>query len=455
MTSAVDFLTGRYFFSRDHRLEEVIRKTLTAMAKGGFYDQIGGGFHRYSVDSAWTVPHFEKMAIDNAGLLINYLNGYSLFREPLYSETARGIIDFLRSTLSDNDGGFYSSQDADVHPDDEGGYFTWTEDDLRKILADREYEVIIRHLTGERGRTHHDSAKMVLFISEEPADIAEAKGIPVEEVKRIIAEAGKKLLEARKKRQEPYIDRTLYTSINGMLISSYLKAFSVFRDSSILEFALRSIQKIISLHRRDGRLLHAEHVDGMLDDYVHFIACLITAYEATADSSHLDLAVELMRDSLNRFWDRDSGGFFDTETSVLGVRLKTIEDIPHASSNATGINCLLRLFQITGNESYRQYAEEAFRSFSTVAEKTGIHASSFFMALDRYFSMLSLTIKESKERRLSDTAFSTFRPYTAIRYESGRDASAVPCAGDRCYQPIRDSAALKKFMETPVLRESA
>jgi uncharacterized protein YyaL (SSP411 family) len=455
MTSAIDLLTGRYFFSRDPRLEEVIRKTLTAMAKGGFCDQIGGGFHRYSVDGAWTVPHFEKMANDNAGLLVNYLNGYSLFREPLFRETAWGIIDFLRSTLSGNDGGFYSSQDADVLPDDEGGYFTWTEEEIRSTLTDREYEVIKRHLTGERGRTHHDSAKMVLYISEESSYIAEATGIPVEEVKRIIVGARKKLLEARKKRQEPFVDRTLYTSINGMLISSYLKAFSVFRDPSLMEFALKSIKKIRSLLYRDGRLLHAEHVDGMLDDYVHFIDCLITAYEATADSSHMELADELMRDLLIRFWDSDSGGFFDTKTAVMGIRLKTIEDIPHASSNATGIICLLKLFQITDNERYRQYAVEAFRAFSSVAEKTGIHASSFFMALDRFFSMLSLKVGESQRGRLSDTAFSTFRPYTTIRYEPKKDASVVPCTSDRCYQPIRDSAALKKFMEAPVLPENA
>jgi uncharacterized protein YyaL (SSP411 family) len=447
MTGAMDLLISRYFFSGNNHLKIIINKTLEAMAKGGFYDQLGGGFHRYSVDAAWIVPHFEKMASDNAGLLVNYIEAYALYKDPLLKETSYGIINYINSTLSGTDGGFYSSQDADVTPDDEGGYFTWTMDEIKEALSEKEFEVISMHLTNDKGRMHHDSKKFVLFIAEGPEHVSAETGIPLEEVKKIIRKAKQKLLNVRNMREEPYIDKTLYTSLNGMLISSYLKAFRVLGDINLKTSALNSIKKILSLHYINGNLYHTDNVNGMLDDYIYFIDSLIIAYEATGDNNYIDIADRLMRKSLNDFWDKESGGFFDTDKDIIGVRLKTIEDIPSPSSNAVGIYSLLKLHYITGNDSYRNYAEKTLRLFSGTARGSAIHSSSYLLALDSFFNMLSLTVEDSPGSSLSDTAFSTFRPYKTISYGKRGNKVVIPCSSGKCYKPINKSSTLDSFIK--------
>ncbi len=180
MSGAIEFLLGRYFFSRDEVLGAALKKTLTFMAKGGYHDQLAGGFHRYSTDQAWIIPHFEKMADDNAWLLRNYVDAYSLFGDPYFRKVAEGIISFTRGELSHPDGGFYASQDADVTPDDEGGYFTWTDEDFRKLLEDEEYKVLAAYFLHDRGMMHHDPAKRVLFLDKSPEDVAKMVGMDVE-----------------------------------------------------------------------------------------------------------------------------------------------------------------------------------------------------------------------------------------------------------------------------------
>lgn len=161
MPGAMEFLMRRYFFTGNESVGLVVRKTLEAMAKGGFHDQLGGGFHRYSVDEGWIVPHFEKMADDNSWLLRNYVDAYALFGDRYFRDVAKGVTGFFRDVLSDPEGGFYASQDADVTPDDEGGYFTWREKDFRKVLNDDEYRALSLHLLHERGAMHHDPSKKV------------------------------------------------------------------------------------------------------------------------------------------------------------------------------------------------------------------------------------------------------------------------------------------------------
>src|SRR4030065_525487 len=206
MSGAIEFLINRYFFTGNASVGHGIKKTLEAMAKGGLHDQLGGGFHRYSTDEAWIVPHFEKMADDNAWLLRNYIDAYSLFGDMYFREVAEGIIRFLRDVLSDPAGGFYASQDADVTPDDEGGYFTWKDEELRKTLDDEEYKVLSLHFMHERGIMHHDESKKVLFIVHEEKKIADMLKMDTEKVQKIISAAKEKLLLERNRREAPFVD---------------------------------------------------------------------------------------------------------------------------------------------------------------------------------------------------------------------------------------------------------
>jgi uncharacterized protein YyaL (SSP411 family) len=192
MPGALEFLLHQAATQKDRTAENAVRTSLDMMALGGFHDHLGGGFHRYSVDEAWFVPHFEKMADDNAWLLRNYVDAYALFGEERYKEVAKGIIRFVREVLSDPAGGFFASQDADVTPDDEGGYFTWTDEDFKRVLTIEEYEVLSLRFFHERGVLPHDQDKKVLCAAKGVREIAGTLGMSEEAVTTIIARGGKR-----------------------------------------------------------------------------------------------------------------------------------------------------------------------------------------------------------------------------------------------------------------------
>ena len=447
MPGAIEFLIGRYFFTGVKSVGLAVKKTLESMAKGGFYDQIGGGFHRYSVDEAWVVPHFEKMADDNSWHLRNYIDAYSLFGHEYFKEIATGIISFIRNVLSDPGGGFYASIDADIDPVDEGGYFTWTDNEFRNALNDEEYRVLSLHLLNDRGSMHHDSSKKVLFVSMEAEEIAEKTGRDRHAVYKILQGGKKKLLEYRNAKKPPFIDKTLYTSLNAMMISAYLKAFRTMRDESIKDFALKSLRRILDSHLLNNELFHAEGVRALLDDYIYIIDALIAAYETTGDPFYLHRADNLMELSLNKFWDKEEGGFFDTEGEIVEIRLKSIEDIPHPSANSLGIILLLKLFHMTGNEAYKSCAETSLTAFSSQAKDMDIHSGYFFCAMDAYFNMVKLNVLASPGNDLFQAALSTFRPYVSLVY--GEDKGIViPCARDVCHEPIYSPEKLKHFLQS-------
>ena len=452
MQGTIEFLTNRLFFSKKEPVGYAVKKTLVSMAKGGFHDQIGGGFHRYSVDEAWIVPHFEKMADDNAWLLRNYIDAYSLFKDEYFREVAEGIINFISNVLSDPDGGFYASQDADVSPRDEGGYFTWTDEDFRKVLDDKEYSILSLHLLNDRGAMHHDESKKVLCVSMSEGQISERVAMDVQTVSEIIKRGKEKLLRERNKRNSPFIDRTFYASLNGMLISSFLRAFQVIKDNRLRDFSLKSLRRIMRNHFINKELFHSEGVRAILDDYIHLIDALISAYEITGESSHLNQADQLMELCINKFWDGDEGGFFDTESEILGTRLKEIEDIPHPSANSLGVILLLKLHYMTGKKIYHQYAEKSLETFSSRAKDMGINSGYYFCAADAYFNMLKLTLQTTPASELAETVLSFFRPYVSMVYGEDK-SSVVPCLKEICFEPIYDPAGLRDFLRGSVFHK--
>ncbi len=438
MPGGLEFLIRRSGKGADSPAGHASRRMLEAMARGGFHDHLGGGFHRYSVDEAWRIPHFEKMADDNAGLLRNYLDGYAVFGDERFRAIAEGTIAFTRGVLSGPAGGFYASQDADVTPDDEGGYFTWTEEEFRAVLDAEEYPVLAMLYLHPRGSMHHDPAKKVLFLERAPDEIARSLGKPAEDVRRIIASGNTKLLDARVRRETPFIDRTLYTSLNGMLISAFFHAYCVLGDEAVRDFGVLSLERILKKRLVDGRLLHTEDIPAVLDDYVYLVYALIAAYEATALSRYLDLADELMAVCLAKFYDSAEGGFFDTESEVLGTRLKRIEDVPHASANALAVMLLLKLSLMTGKDEYRQRAEQTLGIFAASAAVMGVHAGTYFCALDASYRMLKITVEAPPAGELAKAArLLSGRTYAALIY--GEDHGRVTaCRQNTCFDPIHE-----------------
>jgi uncharacterized protein YyaL (SSP411 family) len=438
MAASLGFLIRRSGVSENLAAGQAARRMLEAMAQGGFHDQLGGGFHRYSVDESWTIPHFEKMADDNAELLKNYIDGYAVFGDERFRDVALDIIGFTREVLSDPGGGFYGSQDADVTPDDEGGYFTWTEEEFKKLLDPEEYAIISAFLLHAEGSMHHDPAKKVLFAARSLPELAGSLGKNVEEVKRVIESGREKLLAARALREAPLIDKAYYTSLNGMLIAAYFHAFAVLRDEDIRDFAGRSLERILKARLADGRLMHAEDIPAVLEDYIHLIDALVSGYEATGGKPYLTKADELMVMCMEKFYDKKEGGFFDTETEVLGTRLKRVEDVPQPSANALAVMLLLKLSLMTGKDEYERAARQTLGIFSELARAIGAHAGAYFASLDASFRMMKLTVEAPPESELARAARAVAgKAYIAIVYgdDHGR---VIPCKGNTCFEPVSD-----------------
>ncbi len=287
-SSAIDLILERHQQTKEKHLLAMAETSLEKMARGGVYDQLAGGFHRYSVDERWLVPHFEKMSYDNSELLKNFLHGWQLTQNPFLRETAEGIIGWVDEVLSDQDnGGFYASQDADYSLDDDGDHFTWTLDEVRAVLTPEEARVIELYYDVEpRGEMHHNPAKNVLWIASDAADIAKRLGLDETVVRLTIAKAKGKMLAARIPRPTPFIDKTMYVSWNAMFVSAYLDAARVLGGShgtGCGVFALKTLDRMLKEvwieSRGFGHRVGGPALEGSLDDQVFSVLALLDAYE--------------------------------------------------------------------------------------------------------------------------------------------------------------------------------
>ncbi len=381
---------------------EAAVRTLEAMARGGMYDHLGGGFHRYSVDEHWGVPHFEKMLYDNAGLLANYAHAFQTYAEPEFARVAADVMRWMDTTLSDRErGGFYASQDADISLDDDGDYFTWTLDEVSAVLAGDELRVAVAFYdVREHGDMHHNPAKCVLRAPRSLAAVAQGAGLEVAEAARLLASANAKLLAARQKRPTPFIDRTIYTGWNGMAISGYLAAAEALDRAEPREFALRTLDRVLAEGWDGARLKHviayadghqtASAAPGVLDDYAYLVHACLDAWAATADLQYYEAGEAIARAMVERFVDRTGGGFFDTERAegeqlgVLGARRKPLQDAPTPAGNSSAAAALLRLYGLNGEETLRETAEDTLECFSGVVAQFGLYAASYGLALERF-----------------------------------------------------------------------
>jgi uncharacterized protein len=390
--SAVDLLLERYQSTRDPHLLHVAERTLEAMALGGVYDQLGGGFHRYSVDERWCVPHFEKMTYDNSELLKNFLHGYQVTRKLLFRETAEGIISWVNEVLSDQArGGFYASQDADQTLDDDGDYFTWTLAEVRAALSAEESRAVeLYYDVGKRGEMHHNPEKNVLWVGSSVAEIAAKMGLDESNARILLARAKGKLLAVRRERHPtPAIDTTIYVGWNAMFVSAYLEAARVLGRDDCREFALKTLDRLIAeawdeskgfLHRVGGPRL-----EGTLDDQIFAAAALLDAYESTLDQKYFEKAERTMRLAVERFGDPEGGGFFDRAKDAppmggLEVRRKPLQDSPTPGTNSVAVIVLDRLYAFTGEKLYRDWAEKTLEAFVGLIPQYGLFAATYGLA---------------------------------------------------------------------------
>jgi hypothetical protein len=403
--STLDLLVDQSARTGNEEVREMFISTLEHMARGGVYDQLAGGFHRYSVDERWIVPHFEKMSYDNSELLKNYVHGYQATGNPFFAEVARDIIRWMNEWLSDRErGGFYASQDADYSMDDDGDYFTWTLDETKAVLTPEEAEVACLYYDiNEIGEMHHNPAKNVLFIRASVDEIARRVNADPQRVSELLTSAKKKMYAARLQRPTPYVDKTVYTGWNAMCISAYLAAARVLDLADARHFALRSLDRLLGEALSDSssggnKLKHviaysdpeAAHRDtpGVLDDYAFIVLACLDAYEATSDMSYFRFAQKIADSMISRFHDQSAGGFFDSAQGatlgILGTPRKPFQDSPTPAGNSVAAIALLRLYAYTMQLSYREIAERTLEIIVNAAARLGMFAASYGLAVSHF-----------------------------------------------------------------------
>jgi uncharacterized protein YyaL (SSP411 family) len=411
---------------------EVFTLTLEKMARGGVYDQIAGGFHRYSTDERWVVPHFEKMLYDNTELLRNYVHGFQSFVREDFRQTAREIIGWLDAVMTDRGrGGFYASQDADINLDDDGDYFTWTLEEARAVLSPEELSVATLYWDiGELGDMHHNPARNVLYRKYSLDEVAAETRKPAAELETLIESARSKLLAARIERPTPFIDKTLYTGWNAMAVTAYLEAARVLRIDAARDFALLTLSRLLAqAWDGDASLFHViaypegaavvDRVPGTLDDYAFVVHASIDGWLASGEMKFFHAAVKLADAMIARFYDHTAGAFYDAAVpekgtaplGALGARRKPLQDSPTPAGNPTAAAALLRLEALSGRAAYREIAEDTLGSFAGIVEHFGLYAGSYGLALERLLlDPIQIVVVGTGERadRLEAAAVSGF-----------------------------------------------
>jgi len=364
---------------------EMVEKTLQAMRKGGIYDHIGFGFHRYSTDSIWLVPHFEKMLYDQALIAIAYIEVYQATKNEEYKKTAQEIIAYVLRDMISPEGGFYSAEDADSEGE-EGKFYVWSLKELESILDKDELDLTIRIFNVKESGNYLEEAtskktdKNILYLTNN------MDGEIQERIKRIRI----KLFDERKNRIRPHKDDKILTDWNGLMIAALAKAATVFHDDDYLKFAKKTVNFILSnLRDLDKRLLHrykdgTSEINGYLTDYVFFIWGLIELYEATFDIFYLKTALELHKIQIKDFWDKAIGGFYFTaaNSEKLLTRQKEIYDGAIPSGNSIAILNLLRLSYLTGNYKLEEKADTLNRVFSEKIKENPLAYTQFLVAID-------------------------------------------------------------------------
>ena len=421
----------------DPRALEMLRHTLTRMARGGIYDQLGGGFHRYSVDGQWLVPHFEKMLYDNAQLASLYLHGWLATGEAEYRRVTEETLDYVLREMTHPAGGFYSAQDADSEGV-EGKFFVWSPEEIRAVLGDETLARAVLAYWGVDDGANFEGHS-ILFVPREPAEVAKTLGVSPDELAARIARARQTLYAQREKRVHPGLDDKVLASWNGLMLSALAEAAAALGRLDYLAAAVRNAEFLASSMVRDGRLLRSwkdgqARITGYLEDHAMVGAGLLALYEATFDRRWLDESRRLAEETLRLFWNTERATFFDTghDQESLVVRPRNIFDNAVPSGTSVTIEWLLRLAIVTGLERYEAIALQALRPMADVMQKHPSGFGRYLCALDFHLgpvAEVALVWPAGAERAAAPLTETVFRRYQPNRVVVGTAAGAPGAAG--------------------------
>ena len=397
--------------------------TLDKMAAGGMYDQIGGGFHRYSTDERWLVPHFEKMLYDNALLALAYTEAFQVTKNRNYERVVNEILEFISREMTDKKGGFYSAQDADSE-EEEGKFYVWSDSELKDLLIEQEYEICsLRFGVTEMGNFEHKTN--IFYQQMSVTEVAKRIDHSEENVLAVLNKAREKLFQVRNKRIKPITDDKVLTSWSALMISAFSKGYAVFQKPEHLESATKALEFILTEMKKDNILLHRYRdgevsINGFLEDYAFLIQALIDYYEVTFELNYLKEALVLLQKTNELFYDQTNDGyFFSTEERKNNlVRMKDSYDGAVPSGNSIMVLNLLRLAEYTMNDSLQTMAEKTIGNFSDFIERNPLSFAQMLNALDfKERSTKEIVVakpKDDSENLLLDAFQKQFYPNRVI-----------------------------------------
>ena len=469
----LNFLLRYYQRSKKELALRSVVKTLESMAAGGIHDHLGGGFHRYSTDRVWLVPHFEKMLYDNALIARAYLEAYQITADRRFADVARGVFDWLLAEMADSGGGFYSAQDADTH-EGEGIYYTWTVEEVDSVLGEREGETF-RQCFGVTSSGNFEKKRSILHLATGLESAARRLRITESELERSLAHSKRKLYEERLKRPRPQTDDKILTSWNGLAISALSYGYQVLRDERYLEAAERCASFLTRTMHTGERLLRRfrdgeSAIDGTLEDYSFLTQGLLDLYETDFEAGWLKTAIQINGEMMKLFEDEERGGFFlQQKRDELPAEIKEGYDGPTPSGNSVAALNLLRIGEFTGRDDLRKEAERTLRVFRDDLEGEPSSHTYMLVALDFLLgSPREIVVAEGGRERAHSMVGEIHRrfipnkvlmvlsndgrevekvsPLAEGKKAIGGKATAYICQNYACKKPITDPEELKSAL---------
>jgi uncharacterized protein YyaL (SSP411 family) len=388
-TFNLDLFLRHYKNTGNKKYLDMVELTIKKMANGGVYDQLGGGFYRYSVDEEWLIPHFEKMLYDNSVLIKLILEVYQITKNDFYKNKAEESLEYVLREMYQDGGGFYSTQDADSEKE-EGKFYVWTPQEVKQILGEKDGELFCDFfdINPEGNFEHGKSNPQVLFTYEE---FSANKSLLSEEIKDVIEKSKKKLFEHRTKRIYPGKDTKVLSSWNGLMISAFAKGYQVLKNPKYLKACEETINFIFDVMYKDGLLLRTykdnqAKLNAYLEDYTFLVQGLIDLHQVTLNQDFINKAIELNKVMIEQFWDQNDGGFFFTGKSHEELIVKTKEILDHSipSGNAVALSNLIKLFRLTDDKDLQDKIDKTIKAFSQTVHKYQSGVSSFLTVLDTY-----------------------------------------------------------------------
>ncbi len=475
--SNLSMLLSYWHRTRDDKALAMVEKTLSAMAKGGIHDHLGGGFHRYSTDSRWLVPHFEKMLYDQALLGKIYIQAYQVTGKENYAKVARDIFDYVLRDMTDPKGGFYSAEDADSEGK-EGLFYVWEPKEIKKILGAEKAEIFNEYY-GVTNSGNFEDGKSILNVTKSVEELAIQFKKDRKVIENVLAQGRSKLLEHRSKRIRPHRDDKVIVGWNGLMISALAYGGAALEEKKYIGAAEKAAEFVMTSLRRNGRLARYYRQTqvvglGFLDDYAFMIMGLLDLYEASFDGRRLAEAGELAEQMIELFGDKKSGAFYLTgeDAERLIIRSKPSYDGAVPNGNSVAALVLLKLGRLTMDQRFTDRAEQTLNAFSGRIQQSPASLSAMLIAVDFWIGPTQEIVIAGDPRR-EDTkemlklihskflpnavvlfhqtgkageAIEKIVPFLEVQVAIGGKATAYVCENYVCKQPVNEIGALQKLL---------